>query len=212
MSIRPTWSGSLSHGWKTMKSHFLSLLLIVIVCSIVQMPLQLFHKGNSADSSSLKILLEFLALAYWVLFLPVINYSANLLFIQAVRNEVLELKNIIIGFKNYLDIVLVHLFVTALIGIASIALLIPGIIVACRLAFVSYLVMDKGMGPIAAVEASWKMTRGHGWRIFLLGLTSIFIFIGGLLFFVVGILPAIIWIKAAFASLYQAVLDEKNEV
>jgi hypothetical protein len=31
---------------------------------------------------------------------------------------------------------------------------IPGIYVACRLVFVSYLVMDEGLDPITAVEAS----------------------------------------------------------
>lgn len=208
--LKPTWKSSLSYGWETMKRHFLHLLLIVIVCGIVQMPLQILHKDGLGNVSTLKILLEFLALVYWLLFFPVINYSANLLFIQAVRNESLDLKNIIIGFKNYLNIILVHLFVTALIGIAFIALIIPGIIVACRLAFVSYLVMDKDLGPIAAVEASWRMTRGHGWRIFLLGLTSIPIALGGLVLCIVGVLPATIWIKASFASLYQAVLNEQG--
>ncbi len=99
----------------------------------------------------------------------------------------------------------------ALTGIAVVALIIPGIIVACRLAFVSYLVMDKGYDPITAVETSWKLTRGHGWTIFFLGLTSIFIFIGGLILVIVGIFPALIWIKASFASLYQSVLEETDE-
>lgn len=208
--LKATWKGSLSHGWETMKRHFLHLLLITIVCGIVQMPLQVFHKGGLGDVSPLKIFIEFLALGYWLLFVPVIVYSTNFLFIQAVRNEALDLQNIIIGFKNYLNIVLVHLFVTALIGIALIALIVPGIIVACRLVFVSYLVMDKDLGPIEAVETSWRMTKGHGWRIFLLGLTMIPILIGGFVLCVVGLLPATIWINASFASLYQAVLNEQG--
>src|SRR5690606_22812567 len=94
--------------------------------------------------------------------------------------------------------------------IAMIALIVPGIIVACRLTFVSYLVMDKGLDPIAAVETSWRMTRGHGWRIFALGFTSFFIFIFGLLLFIVGVFPALIWIKASFSALYQGVLNESK--
>ena len=210
LRVAPTWKGSLLYGWEKMKSHFLSLFLVVLVCMVLEAPVQSLHRGVLEDGS-LKILLEFLALVYWLLFFPVIKYSADLLFVQAVRNETLDLRNIVIGFKNYLNIVLVHLFVSALIGIALIALIIPGIIVACRLAFVSYLVMDKDLGPIAAVETSWKMTRGHGWRIFLLGLTSILIGIAGLALCIVGIFPAVIWIKASFATLYQAVLNEKND-
>ena len=32
--------------------------------------------------------------------------------------------------------------------------------------------MDKGLDPVAAIEKSWYMTRGHGWRIFGMYLLS----------------------------------------
>ena len=39
-----------------------------------------------------------------------------------------------------------------------------------------------------------------------MGLTSVFIMIFGLILFIVGIFPAIMWISSSFASLYQSVL------
>jgi uncharacterized membrane protein len=89
-------------------------------------------------------------------------------------------------------------------------LIIPGIIIACRLAFVSYLVMDKKMDPIQAVEESWKLTKGHAWTIFFMAIVSFFICLLGLIMCFVGIFPAMIWVKSSFASLYEAVLVEKN--
>lgn len=207
--IKPTWNDSLSYGWENMKRYFLYLLLVVLVIAVLDIPLNLLDE-KKMDMSALSILLQVLGMAYWLLFLPIIAYSIDLLFLQSIRNEKIDLKNIIIGFNNYLNIVLVHLLTTALIGIATVALIIPGIIVACRLAFVSYLVMDKNLDPIAAVETSWRLTKGYSWRIFSLGFTSIFIFILGLLCFIVGILPAMIWIKGSFAALYQGVLNEKE--
>ena len=70
--------------------------------------------------------------------------------------------------------------------------------------------MDKKLDPIEAVELSWKLTRGHGWQIFLLGFVSIFIAILGLCLLIVGIFPAIIWISSSFAALYESVLREKE--
>lgn len=212
MQPNPTWKGSLSFGWETMKKQFLPLFLIVLVLGIVDFPFPPAYEYSDKEGVHLfPIWIEILALAYWFLFVPVIEYSADLLFVQAVRNIRIDVKNIIIGFKNYLNIVLANLLVTALVGIAMVALIIPGIIVGCRLAFVSYLVMDKNYDPIIAVETSWKMTRGHAWKIFGLGFISIFIFIAGLALFFVGALPAIMWIKASFASLYQAVLTEVGD-
>ena len=71
--------------------------------------------------------------------------------------------------------------------------------------------MDKKLDPIEAVELSWKLTRGHGWTIFLMGFVSIFIIIFGLCLLIVGIFPAIIWVSSSYASLYQSVLNEKEK-
>jgi hypothetical protein len=71
--------------------------------------------------------------------------------------------------------------------------------------------MDKKLDPIEAVELSWKLTRGHGWKIFFMGFVSIFIVIFGLIMLIVGIFPAIIWISSSFAALYESVLREKEK-
>ena len=99
----------------------------------------------------------------------------------------------------------------ALVILGCIALIIPGIIIGCRLVFVSYLVMDKKLDPIEAVEQSWKLTRGHGWTIFFMGFVSIFIVIFGLILMIVGIFPAIMWVSSSFASLYQSVINETEK-
>ncbi len=71
--------------------------------------------------------------------------------------------------------------------------------------------MDKKLDPIESVELSWKLTRGHGWTIFLMGFVSFFIYIFGLILMLVGVLAADIWVKSSFASLYQSVLIEKEK-
>ena len=65
--------------------------------------------------------------------------------------------------------------------------------------------MDEGLDPVEAVEASWRMTRGHVLKILGLGLMSIPIVIGGLILLIVGIFPALMWIKASSAALYVSI-------
>ena len=89
------------------------------------------------------------------------------MYLRFMRDERANIGDIFQGFKKgYLNIILANLLVAAIVGIGLILLIVPGIIFACRLAFVRYLVMDKGLDPVAAIEKSWFMTRGHGWRIF----------------------------------------------
>jgi uncharacterized membrane protein len=224
---QPTVSESLGNGWQTMKKYFLYLFLAVVINGIFDGGMNSARGGHHFEQHQIEsafnwqplllaitpaiILISLVLLALVFLIRSVISYGADLMFVQAVRDERPEIKNLFIGFQNrYVTIVLSNLLVTALVIAGFIFFVIPGIVLACRLAFVSYLVMDKGMGTIEAVNTSWNMTRGYGWTLFGLGITSVFIFIGGLLLLIVGVFPALIWIRSSFASLYQAVLTVRN--
>jgi uncharacterized membrane protein len=139
---------------------------------------------------------------------PVFEYGADLLFLRGVRGEDVDIKDIVYGFHHYLNVVLAALLVTGLVGLAFVALIIPGIYVACRLVFVSYLVMDEELDPVAAVEASWRLTEGHVLKILGLGCLSALIGLLGLLLLIIGIIPAVMWIKASFAALYLSITYE----
>ena len=128
---------------------------------------------------------------------------------KRIRNENLDFKEIFTGFKNYVNIVLAHLLATALIILGFVFFLIPGFILAARLVFVPYLVMDRNLDPIKAVEKSWQMTYGHGWKIFGMGVISFFLIILGFVLMFVGIFFAAMWIGTAFASLYYSI--DENE-
>src|SRR5665811_235394 len=126
---------------------------------------------------------------YYFLLVPVFKYGGKMMFVQSVRQLTPDFDMLINGFrKNYLNIVLANLLVTALIGIGIVCLIISGIIIACRLAFTPYLVMDKDLDPIRAAEESWRLTRGHGWTIFLMGFIAFFIFIAGFICLFIGVL------------------------
>ena len=215
-NLIPSIGGSFSFAWRKMFGPtFLSLLVAVLIVGLLNGPSGGL-KMNFDGDSSLPFLFLFpviiFGLAYTFMFLPIIEYGENYLFLKAIRDEELDIKILFEGFKTkYLNIVLANLIVAALVIIGFIMLVIPGIIIACRLVFVPFLVMDKNLDPMKAVEKSWAMSKGHGWEVFFMAILSIFIFIGGVLAFIVGAIISIVWIHAAFATFYQAVLNEKEE-
>ncbi len=229
----PGFRNSFRTGWAVMTDNFLRLLLVVIIISILVAPFKLLnfkfdisdlpgipwnyngHWEHFLGLASLGIFAAFFGLVafiYAFLVAPVFEYGYNLIFVHAVRRIKPDFELLIKGFmENYLHIILANLLVFALVILGLFALIIPGIIIGCRLAFVSYIVMDKKLDPIESVELSWKLTKGHGWKIFFMGLASFFILIFGLILLVVGIFPAIIWVSSSFAALYQSVLNEKEK-
>jgi len=127
-------------------------------------------------------------------------------FLKAVRREKIEIKDMFAVFeRNYWNAVIAGLVTTIIIIIGLIMFIVPGIIFACRLAFVPYLVIDQKMEAMEALKASWAMTKGHGWTVFFMGLLAFFIVIAGLIVLLFGVLISTMWISAAFAILYHSV-------
>jgi uncharacterized membrane protein len=211
---QPTISESLGNGWYVMKKYFLWLLLVVIICGLFDSPARFTYKADHSFPEIIGFAAFAILGAILIFFLirPVIAWGGNLIYLESVRDKNPDLKNLFIGFqRNYWNIVLAHLLVAIIVGFGFVFLIIPGIIFACRLAFVPYLVMDKEMDPVKAVEESWRLTKGFGWTIFGLALMAIPIVIAGLICLIVGIFPALIMINASFASLYQAVAFTHDE-
>jgi uncharacterized membrane protein len=177
--------------------------------------LWLFRQGGlhgGTPPEQLSALAQILVVAYNLLIMSVFRYGADFMYLRYMRDEPGEVVEMFAGFRNnYLNIVLAHLLVVAIVIMGVILLIVPGIVFAVRLSFVPYLVMDKGLEPVQAVEKSWSMTRGHSWAIFRLFLLAIPIFIGGLLLFAIGAIFALMWIGAAMASLYHAVDIEEQQ-
>ncbi|WP_339738678.1 hypothetical protein [uncultured Sunxiuqinia sp.] len=223
--LTPTLGGSFSNGWQVMKSYFLYLLLVVIVIGMVNGPAGFKINADSGDFGFIHgiplkpdnlfvtigvVFLVLFGFAYYFLLVPVFNYSAKLVYLDAVREKEIELQQLIAGFNNYLNVILANLLKSALVVMGFLFFIIPGIIIFCRLAFVSYLVMDKNLDPLQAIEQSWKLTRGIGWTIFGMTILSVFIFIFGLMLLIIGVFPALVWINSSFASIYQAALNRQE--
>jgi len=196
-----------SNGWKTMKENFISLFLVFLITAIAGAPMGMMHDVEEHMELYI-ILMQVFGFLFFIFISNPIKYGANWVYLKAVRKEKYEVKEMFDGFINYLNVVLAGLLVTAIVGIGLVFILVPGIVFACRLAFVPFLVMDKKLDPVKAVEESWRLTRGHGWRIFGMALLGFLIIIGGLLALFFGVIIALMWIRAAFASLYYAVVSE----
>jgi uncharacterized membrane protein len=206
--IDPGYSGAFSHGWQTMKKYFIELLLVIFVLILLSLPLGLVNSFADSDTFGFSIFTLF-NIAYGIIVLGPVSYGVNWLFLRAVRNEPFKTYDMFMAFQNIWNVVIASILVSVIVGIGFALLIVPGIIFACRLAFVSFLVMDQKLDAMEAVKKSWAMTKGYSWTIFGMAIMSFFIAIAGLICLGVGIFPAIIWIESAFAALYWGVVTKK---
>jgi hypothetical protein len=198
-------------GWKVMGSYFVELLVIGIIFTILSGPSG-FFQWKVDEFEWYMAPLALFALAYGIFVGGPIGYGASWAFLKAVRGERVEIKDVFAVFqRNYWNAVIANIVVAVIVGLGIVMLIVPGIIFACRLAFVPYLVVDRRMDVMEALRVSWDMTRGHGWQIFFMGFLAFWIFIAGLICLFVGVFISVMWISAAFATMYHAV-ELKNGI
>lgn len=210
--LQPTVGSSYGMSWEVMKKNFLELLLVVVIYSAVSIPAGISRIGIEASGLGIgSVFLGLFSLAFTIFVIAPIGYGVAYVFLKVIRGERFDVADVFTAFQdNYLQVILANLLTMAIVIAGIILLIIPGIIFACKLAFVPYLLMDKKMEAIDAVKTSWSMTRGYTWTIFFIGLLAIPIVLMGFILLIVGVIPAIIWIDGAFAAIYHAVDKELN--
>ncbi len=202
VTLAPGVGSAYRNGWRQLWKYFLRLFVIGIIMCIIGIPTGMYEWVPGAIAAGI---LGFLAFIYSILVEGPVQYGVAFASLKAARGDKLEIKDMFEAFKNYWNAVLASLFVSVIVLIGFVLLIVPGIIFACKLAFTPYLVVDRKMAVMEAIEESWRMTGGHAWKVFLIGLLAIPICIAGLLCCGVGIIISIMWVSLAFASLYHAV-------
>ena len=200
-----TVGGSYGHGLAALKKYFLEVLLITLVVLVLISPYYIASEAADNWDSGLAIIIQLFALGFWLLILGPIEYGASYAMLKAVNGKKPEFLDIFVFQKNYLNVVLSHLLVTVIVVIGFLFLIVPGVIFACKLAFVPYLVTDRKMEATEAIRESWRMTTGHAGTIFLMGLLVLPLIIAGALLLGVGIVLALMWIDLAFAAIYATI-------
>ena len=208
------------HGFKQLWPNFLMLFIVFIISWVLGFPAWMMSGAgdigsmivDDAETGAAVAVGGMIALAgylfsfsYGILVTNPVNYGISYCFLRAARGERLEIPHMFAAFRNYLSAVIACVLTGFIIGLGMLFLIIPGIYFACKLVFVPFLVVDKKLGPIASMQRSWEMTNGHAWTVFWMGLLAIPICFAGILCLIVGIIPAMMWIGLAFASLYYAV-------
>lgn len=96
---------------------------------------------------------------------------------------------------------------TALVLLLSLlALIIPFFIVLPRLVLAPYFLIDKDMGPLEALKASWAQTKGHSMKVY--GIIGVTLLMGLLIIVLVGIYLLVMYL-AASALLYSFITGEQ---
>ncbi len=228
LELKPEALSCLKYSWKLISEGPFQIRLVYIVYIVIHFLVNHYLEFLVSDFD-IRNVLSFSAMYYLALYCIVfgpLSYGLFYALLRAVRGEELKVKHLFSFFENCWDVVF-SIFIMVFIIVSGIAaLIVPGIILACRLAFVPFLVMDKKENAINAIKQSWFMTKGFARVVFLIHLPILAVaIVQVLIIFIltsIGINPTFLsptftliyylislWTRLATASLYHAVSLKK---
>lgn len=194
---------AIKFGWGVAKKKWHLFFMIgglnVLINIIPSVPDFIFGKGTTEADTLILIL----AIPVWILGIIV---SAGMIKIQILLGRGDDAKFSDVWVTNFRLLVRFMLtgIVSGLIVLGGLILLIiPGLIFALRLSFAPYFVLDKNMGAIEAVKASWNATKGNLMELLLLGVLCMLVVIAGFLALVVGLIWAVPTVLVASGYVYH---------
>lgn len=185
-------SGALDFGWNKAKDNFLFLVGIVLSAFLIPAvpTFTVNHLLGDAGWLFLSLMSSLAALVQGVLTtiiqLGLINVSLKICDDQSCKYR--DLFTCYGLFFNYL---LAAILYSLMVGLGTLLLIVPGIILAIKFQFFGYFIVDKNAGPIESLKQSWEITTGVKWKLFLFGLVIFAINLVGILCLVVGVVLTI---------------------
>lgn len=105
-------------------------------------------------------------------------------------------------FKYFVGVILYSLIILG----GMLLFIIPGIIWAIKFQFFAYALVDKKLGPIAALKESASITRGVKWNLFIFDILVVLVNMLGFALLFVGIFITIPLTALATVSIYRKLL------
>ena len=195
-------------GWETMKSNFGFLFLVVIVSLLLGIFQEVLRiPADLLKGSPLILLIVLIGVIFWGL-QRIVEMGIIKIVLKFCDNEkpaFSELFSCFHLFFNYLGGMVLYLLIV--VG-GIILLIVPGIIWAIRFQFFGYLIVDKGLGPVASLKKSFEITKGSALNLFLFGFLAMGVMLLGVLCLLAGILVAIPIVAVAFGFVYRKLLPK----
>ena len=201
ISWLPSAGGALGQGWKVLWPNFGPLLLVEVVFLVLIILPSLILGKIAGILGSLYALFVIAPLSLGFVYACVETVRGN-------QPQVSHLFRSFSSGQHYLSIIGAIILWYIAVAVGYVLLVIPGIWISTRLSLLPYVMADRGVGGMQAIQMTWQLTRGRFWSLFGLSLLGMVIYFVGMLIIIVGVIPAILWVTLAFSAYYAALAEQ----
>lgn len=190
------------HVFKTRPWFFIGVTLLTAVVGGIGRGL-----GNNATPPI------FISLLFAVIWLVasianfILSIGSQKIFLKSMAGEKPEFQEIFKHGNLFVPILLGAILYALIVVAGLIFFIIPGVFLALMYSFQYLLMIDKGLGPVAALKESARLTKGARWKLFFFGITLGCVNVVGALCLAVGLLVSIPVTNLAIVHVYRKLLE-----
>ncbi len=183
---------SLIFGWQKTQQH-LGILIGSLLVLIV------LFAATSALEEKLPVIGSLVSLAVQT----IISMGFVKILLNIVDGKPARFSDLYTTYRPFWKYLILSILYGVIIFVGLLLLIVPGLILAVSLGFGMYLIIDKQLGPIEALQRSWAISAGVRLKLLGLGIISILINMAGALLLGVGLLVTIPLTTIAFVQIYR---------
>jgi uncharacterized membrane protein len=201
---------ALSAGWSGTKQKFLLMVGVMLVAGIFAGVQTLaFYFG--ADMIQRHLLLIILLSIYQLVVSAVVSLGLIKLALHVQRQQPFTADDFLSVGAQLPSYCGAYILRAIILGIGYLFFIIPGIILHIKLDQTDYFIVDRKMGPVAALEASWRVTNGAVLMLWVFGLLTSLIQIIGWFLLLIGALPAHMIVIVSKAYVYDHLVETTQD-
>jgi len=203
---RFSWEEAIKFGWKATLDHLGFFIKAMIIVFVVSISVSVMTNMTQKSMPVLFLIINFTGVFFSLLF----GVGLIKIYLKICDGKQPALRDLFSGITP--GLMLRYLFAAllyVLIFIGGLFLfIIPGIIWLMQFQFCTYLVIDKGLGPVAALKKSSGITKNAKWDLLILTCLSVLINLAGVLALGIGLFVTIPLTMLALTSVYRKLLSE----
>lgn len=207
-------------GWQTVLGrfwYFAGLQLILGVAAtlprIIDIPVQFVIQNVPQIHNNDGLVLTFFLFSFVLslaggLLSGYLDFGAKRIFLKSVTAVPAGYGDLKTTFKNYAWYFLAGSLFSIMVALGYVFLIIPGVIILLMFQFFPYPMLERGAGPLVALQYSMDITHGVKWQLFVFGLALFGINLLGLLALGLGLFVTIPLSALAVAHVYTQLRDQ----
>jgi uncharacterized membrane protein len=190
-------------GWNTMKRNIGFFIGILIVAGLIYLVPGVFDEFLKGKLPAFLAII--LGVTFWVLQL-VVGLGLIRIALKFYDNKIPKFGDLFACFPLFFRYLIGSILYTLIIIGGTILFVIPGVIWSIKFQFFSYLIVDRGMGPVESLKKSASVTQGAKWELLAFSFLLVIINVLGFLSLLIGLFATIPTVMLAYAFVYRQLL------